>query len=343
VIASGETVVGEGFHRKAGEPHAEINALRQAGPQARGATAYVTLEPCNHQGKTGPCASALIEAGVAEVVYGMADPHAVASGGIATLQGAGIHVRGPLMEAEARTLNPGFIKRCQSGLPRVTVKLAMSLDGRTAMASGESQWITSPAARRDVQRLRAESDAIITGIGTVLRDDPALTVRPAELGLPGADEIARRQPLRVVVDSKLRLSATAKLLKERGSVLVATCENALKGPVSTFPDRVAIVACGRGGQVDLKQLLVELADRHCNDILVEAGAELCGAFMAAGLVDRLIVYMAPKLMGSEARPLLALPFAAMAEALELTITDSRAIGTDWRLTAQVNNKETEQA
>src|SRR5690554_5182799 len=222
VIARDGRVVAEGYHHRAGEPHAEINALAAAGASARGATAYVTLEPCNHQGRTGPCSQALIAAGISELVYAMADPHRAASGGLDSLRAAGVAVRGPLLEAEARALNPGFIKRCESGLPRVTVKLAMSVDGRTAMASGESQWITGPAARRDVQRLRAASDAVITGVGTVLRDDPALTVRAGELGLDNGEDIARQPPLRVIVDSALRTPAAARLLQLPGPVLIAT-------------------------------------------------------------------------------------------------------------------------
>lgn len=332
VIARDGAIVAEGFHRRAGEAHAEINALRAAGDLARGGTAFVTLEPCNHQGRTGPCSRALIEAGIAEVVYAMADPHRAASGGIAALVDAGVRVRGPLLEQEARVLNPGFIKRCETGLPRVTVKLAMSLDGRTAMASGESQWITSPHARRDVQRLRAESGAVITGIGTVLRDDPSLNVRANELGLADSAEIASRQPLRVVVDSALRIPDDARLLGLPGDILVATGGFATVRDFSAFP-AVTVLPCGDGSQADLRQLLVALGERHCNDVLVEAGATLSGALVAAGLVDRLIVYMAPKLMGSNARPLLTLPLEAMGESINLNITDLRAIGPDWRITA----------
>ena len=336
VIAQGGEVVGEGYHHRAGEPHAEVNALNSAGEKARGATAYVTLEPCNHQGRTGPCAQALIQAGIAEVVFAMADPHQVASGGLDTLRSAGIAVRGPLLEAEARQLNPGFIKRCETGLPRVTVKLAMSLDGRTAMASGESQWITGPAARRDVQLLRAASDAVITGVGTVLRDDPAMTVRAPLLDRPDGEEIARHQPLRVIVDSQLRTPATAQMLQLPGPVLIAT------GKVDTAADFSAAANCPEilsftacGGRVDLEALLRELARRECSEVLVEAGSELCGAFMAAGLVDQLVVYMAPKLMGSNAMPLLTLPLDAMGQSIDLTINEICAVGNDWRISAQI--------
>lgn len=347
VIASAGTVVGEGYHHRAGEPHAEVNALKGAGEKARGATAYVTLEPCNHQGRTGPCSQALIQAGIAEVVYGMADPHQAASGGLDTLRSAGIKVRGPLLETEARQLNPGFLKRCETGLPRVTVKLAMSLDGRTAMASGESQWITGPAARRDVQLLRAASDAVITGVGTVLRDDPAMTVRAPLLDRPDGEDIARHQPLRVIVDSQLRTPATAQMLQLPGPVLIATAradfstaDNA--STTDSAADFSAAANCpeilpftASGSRVNLEALLRELARRECSEVLVEAGSELCGAFMAAGLVDQLVVYMAPKLMGSNAMPLLTLPLDAMGQSIDLKITEICAVGNDWRITARI--------
>jgi len=339
VIARDGRVVAEGYHHRAGEPHAEINALAVAGASARGATAYVTLEPCNHQGRTGPCSQALIAAGISELVYAMADPHRAASGGLDSLRAVGVAVRGPLLEAEARALNPGFIKRCESGLPRVTVKLAMSVDGRTAMASGESQWITGPAARRDVQRLRAASDAVITGVGTVLRDDPALTVRAGELGLDNGEDIARQPPLRVIVDSALRTPAAARLLQLPGPVLIATRYADRQVDFSGAPNAPELQAFGAAaGGVDLTALLRELARRECSEVLVEAGAELAGAFVAAGLADRLVVYMAPKLMGSNARPLLTLPLDAMGDSIGLTITEICAVGDDWRITAVPGGK-----
>lgn len=338
IVRDGE-VVGEGHHHRAGEPHAEINALADAGPRAQGATAYVSLEPCNHHGRTGPCSQALIKAGIREVVYGMADPHGIAGGGIEVLTGSGIIVRGPLMEAEAQALNPGFIRRCTSGLPRVTIKLAMSLDGRTAMASGESQWITGPEARRDVQRLRAASDAIVTGIGTVLRDDPRLSVRGHELGLANGEEIASHPPMRVILDSRLQTPSHANVLKGPGKVVVATREiDSEKAALLSAMDAEVLLLPDGEQRLDLRALLDELAQRDCNDVLVEAGAELCGAFVAAGLVDQLVVYMAPKLMGSNARPLLTLPLEAMGESLPLTITDIRAVGSDWRITAKPGEK-----
>jgi diaminohydroxyphosphoribosylaminopyrimidine deaminase/5-amino-6-(5-phosphoribosylamino)uracil reductase len=332
VIAKNGQVVGEGFHRRAGEAHAEVNALQAAGSQARGGTAYVTLEPCNHQGRTGPCSQALLAAGIAEVVYAMADPHGLAAGGIETLKNAGVVVRGPLLESEALRLNEGFSKRCQTGLPFVTLKLAMSLDGRTAMANGESQWITGVAARRDVQKLRAQSGAIITGIGTVLADNPAMTVREAMLPLENAAEVAALQPLRVIVDSQLRTALNANILNPPGAVLIACGQYQHRD----YPNNVEVLTLpADDGRVDLAALLKHLGQLHCNDVLVEAGSQLCGAFVQAGLVDRLMIYMAAKLMGSRAQPLLALPFDTMAESLPLRIDDMRKVGDDWRITASV--------
>jgi len=328
VVAQDEIIVGEGWHAVAGQPHAEVNALRDAGDQAHGATAYVTLEPCCHFGRTPPCADALIAAGVARVVYGMTDPNPRVSGsGLEKLKQAGIAVDGPVLEGEAQQLNRGFIKRQRSGLPWVTVKLAMSLDGRTAMKSGESQWITGAAARQDVQRLRARSCAIVTGVGTVLHDDPSLTIRAKELGLENAAEIAARQPLRVVVDSQLKTPSDAKVLSAGASTLIVAAGEGLtcKG--------AEVVCLSEGdGRVALPALLTLLAERECNHVLVEAGAELAGAFLQGGLVDELIVYMAPTLLGSSARPLLLLPFDRMDQQVELDITDIRQVGRDLRIT-----------
>ncbi|OUS11083.1 riboflavin biosynthesis protein RibD [Gammaproteobacteria bacterium 53_120_T64] len=336
IVKAGE-VIGEGWHHRAGGPHAEIVALNDAGDVACGATAYVTLEPCNHHGRTPPCAEALIAAGIVRVIYGLADPHRVASGGIGKLEAAGIAVDGPLLEEEAGALNPGFVKRCETGLPRVTLKLAASMDGRSAMASGESQWITGPAARSDVQRLRAANGAIITGIGTVLEDNPALTVREIPPGL-SADGLAEMQPLRVIVDSRLRTTAGLNILQPPGDVLVATAqsEGGVKGAeVCTLPNG--------NGKVDLQALLLELGRREYSDVLVEAGGKLAGAFLEQGLVDELIIYMAPKLLGSDGMPMAVLPLRAMSEALALEITDIRAVGKDWRITATPGGERCSQA
>lgn len=334
LVRDGNTVA-EGWHHRAGEPHAEVHALRQAGDKARGSTVYVTLEPCSHSGKTGPCCEALIDAGVAAVVYAMEDPNPqVAGSGLQRLRAAGIEVIGPVMEAAARELNPGFVRRMETGLPYVRCKLAMSLDGRTAMASGESKWVTGRKARRDVQRLRARSCAVITGIGTVERDNAALTVREEDLGIEGARAIALRQPLRVVLDSALRLAADAQLLQGPGKVLVATLiESPRAGELQRQDAEVAVLPA-RKDRVDLAALLRLLAQRQCNEVLVEAGATLAGAFLRQGLLDELVVYMAPKLLGSAARPLFELPLQSMAAQLPLHISDIRAVGHDWRITAR---------
>ncbi len=337
VLVRGEQVVGEGWHVQAGEGHAEVNALAQAGERARGATAYVTLEPCSHFGKTPPCADALIKAGVSRVVAAMQDPNPrVAGKGLQRLRDAGIEVTCGLLEEQARELNPGFIKRMQQGLPWVRVKLAMSLDGRTAMASGESKWITGPAARADVQRLRARSGAVISGADSVLLDDSALTVRASELGL-SADEAAaavQRQPLRVLIDSLRRVPLEQRFFREAGPTLVisTSAEQAAESYQSIGSELLALP--GDDGKVDLVTVLRNLAERGCNEVLVEAGAGLSGAFWRAGLVDELIVYMAPRLLGSQARPLMQLPFESMSEAMDIAVTDMRAIGQDWRITAR---------
>ncbi len=328
IVADGK-IVGEGWHQRAGEPHAEVNALDMAGALSKDATAYVSLEPCNHQGRTPPCTGQLIAAGVKRVVYAVKDPDETAGGGEQTLRDAGVEVIGPLLETEARAVNAGFLQRCETGLPKVTLKIAASLDGRTAMASGESQWITGPAARSDVQRLRAQSGAIITGIGTVLQDDPAMTVRAEQLNLPDADDIAQLQPLRVIVDSQLKTRPGLKILQQPGEVVVATAQQD-----GSIPGVELISLPNSDGKVDLRGLLKELAERQCNDVLVEAGAKLAGAFIREGLVDELIIYLAPKLLGRKAMPMLDLAFDKMLEAIELDIVDVRALDKDWRITAR---------
>lgn len=328
VVANGK-LLATGFHARAGEPHAERMALNQiAGDNARGATCYVTLEPCCHTGRTGPCAEALIAAGIGRVVVAMKDPNPqVAGQGIERLRAAGIRVETGLLENEAMLLNPGFIKRHTQGLPLVRVKLAMSLDGRTAMASGESQWITGPAAREDVQRWRARSSAIITGIGTVLTDDPSLTVRPADWRLAHYGSEWVRQPLRVLLDSSGRVSAAAKILQD-GNALVITATAEARDRL--LIQGLAALAKGAQTRVDLEALLQELAHRECNEVLVEAGATLSAAFLEAGLVDELVVYQAPVLLGQTARPMLALDIATMAESKRLALMDERRFGPEHR-------------
>jgi diaminohydroxyphosphoribosylaminopyrimidine deaminase/5-amino-6-(5-phosphoribosylamino)uracil reductase len=299
VLMQGDRVVGEGWHRRAGEPHAEVHALAQAGEAARGATAYVTLEPCAHHGRTPPCADALVAAGVARVVAAMADPFpAVDGAGLARLRAAGIAVECGLLEAAARELNLGFVSRLTRHRPWIRVKLGVSLDGRTALADGRSQWITSDAARLDVQHWRARSSAVLTGIGSVLADNPRLNVR-----LPG---IEHGMPERIVLDSAARLPPGSRLLDEPGPILLISGPNAAeRTDLAGRVEQISVPA--PGGRLQLARVAFALAQRGHNEVLVEAGATLAGAFIAAGIVDELIWYIAPKLLGAGARSALALP------------------------------------
>jgi diaminohydroxyphosphoribosylaminopyrimidine deaminase/5-amino-6-(5-phosphoribosylamino)uracil reductase len=336
VLVRAGQVVGEGWHYKAGEPHAEINALRQAGEQARGSTCYVTLEPCNHHGRTPPCTHALREAGVKRVVTAMVDPNPqVAGTGLQQLRDVGMNVESGLLQDQAEALNPGFCQRMRFGRPFMRCKLGMSLDGRTAMASGQSQWITGPAARGDVQRLRAHSSAIITGVGTLQMDDPSLTVRDEALQRELQGEL--RQPLRVVVDTHLRTPSTARMLGLPGKTLIATAAQAAEqSAVLENVGAEVITLPLREGWVDLSALLEELARREVNEALVEAGATLSGAMLRAGLIDEVVIYMAAILMGDGARGLFHLPgLETLEERIELDIRDLRAVGKDWRITATV--------
>jgi diaminohydroxyphosphoribosylaminopyrimidine deaminase/5-amino-6-(5-phosphoribosylamino)uracil reductase len=329
IVKDGE-IIGEGYHRKAGEGHAEVNALAMAGDNAKGATAYVTLEPCSHFGRTPPCSDGLISAGIRHVVCAMKDPNPQVSGqGFAKLIAAGIDVTLGILEEQARALNPGFIKRMESGMPFVRLKMASSLDGRTAMKSGESQWITGAAARQDVQRLRARSSAIITGIESIKSDDSSLTVRADELGLDAdfANEIAAKQPLRVVLDSQGQIHKDAKILQQAGTTIVAVRHGVqLHGNIET------LALNHNEAGLDLKALLKELALRQCNEVLIETGATLAGEFVRQGLVDEMILYMAPCFMGSDARPLLNWPIDTMADKQNVIILDNRCVGQDIRLT-----------
>ncbi|MBQ4855269.1 bifunctional diaminohydroxyphosphoribosylaminopyrimidine deaminase/5-amino-6-(5-phosphoribosylamino)uracil reductase RibD [Rhodanobacter sp. B2A1Ga4] len=325
VIARGDEVVGTGFHQRAGEPHAEVYALREAGGRARGATAYVTLEPCAHHGRTPPCADALVAAGVSRVVIAAEDPFPQVDGrGIGKLRAAGIAVESGLMREAARELNCGFFSRIERGRPFVRVKLAMSLDGRTALASGESKWITGAAARADVQRWRARSSAILTGSGTVLADDPRLTVR-----WPDAAPFV--PPLRVVLDRQLRTPAGSHVLDGSAPTLLlhgaaASCND------GRFTQVERMVLATQHDVLDLRAVLALLAGRGCNEVHVEAGPILCGALFAAGLVDELLLYIAPLLLGDSARPLLQLPtLDEMARRWQLQVVDQRMLGADWRL------------
>lgn len=333
VIVKDNELLAAGYHRRAGDAHAEVNALTQLTlAQTSGATAYVTLEPCSHTGRTGACASALIDAKVARVVCAMQDPNPLVSGnGFALLKQAGIEVAVGLMQTQAEQINLGFIKRMSQQLPRVTVKLAMSLDGRTAMQSGESQWITGSAARSDVQRLRAGSCAIITGIGSIEQDDSSLTVRTAELDLSVNDEdlalIGQMQPLRVVLDSTNKLSSNAKILHLPGRTL-----RVIAGPV-VDDEKDVISLPGTDARIDLKALLSYLArEENCNNVLVEAGATLAGSFVDQQLFDQLVVYMAPTILGASARPLLAIDKDKMQQQQRVSLIDQQLLGDDIRLT-----------
>lgn len=333
VIVKAGQVIGEGWHVRAGEPHAEVHALRQAGEHAQGATAYVTLEPCSHHGRTPPCANALVQAQVARVVVAMTDPNPqVAGTGLQRLREAGLEVRSGVLEAEARELNVGFIKRMETGLPYVRVKLAMSLDGRTAMASGESQWITGAAARAEVQRLRARSSVVLTGADSLLVDQARMTVRAEQLDLPAEQKALAlsRAPWRVVVDGRLRVPLDAPFFAAGPALQVTAVTDAALLPETV--ERWCLP--GSGGRVDLEALLRRLAEQGANEVLVEAGPRLAGAFAQAGLVDEYQIFMAPKLMGSSARPLLDWPLAQMSQAQDLKIVDIRAFADDWRIVAR---------
>lgn len=332
LVKEGERV-GEGWHRYAGGPHAEIDALSIAGPRAAGATCYVSLEPCCHHGRTPPCTEALLNAGIARVVGACQDPNPQIRGlGFLALERGGVDVEYGLLEEESRHLNRGFFSRMERGRPFVTCKLAGSLDGRTATASGESKWITAEAARADVQRLRAQASAVMTGIVTVLSDDPWLTVRDPKIEMGG------RQPLRVIIDSSLRAPLSARLLAQPGKACIVT----LKQPqhrVQPFIDRnvAVLMVSARDGRVDLGEALKRLSDMEINEVLLEAGPTLAGAMFRAERVDELVLYTAPMLLGGEARPLLSLPgISRLSDGLRLQIKDLRQIGADLRITAHVS-------
>ena len=332
VVREGK-IIGEGWHVRAGEPHAEINALQHAAEAARGATAYVTLEPCNHHGRTPPCVDALLAAGVSRVVVAMQDPNPLVGGrGLARLAAAGVAVETGLMESAARELNLGFVSRMTRGRPWVRLKVAASLDGKTALESGESQWITGADARRDGHAWRARSCAILTGAGTVLDDNPALTVRHVA---------CERVPLRVVADSDLNTPTDARLFDGAGPVLVfhASTDAADAGREAALQAVGAqTIACPNdAGKVDLPQMLVELAARGVNELLVEGGARLNGALLAAGCVDELLIYLAPTLLGTQARGMFDLPaLQDLSERRELAIHEMRALGRDLRILARLS-------
>ena len=344
VLVKGDAVAGEGWHQRAGEPHAEVHALREAGDAARGATAYVTLEPCSHHGRTPPCVEALIEAGVARVVVAAQDPNPqVAGAGIARLRAAGIAVDGGLMEAAAHDLNIGFFARMTRGTPWLRSKIAMSLDGRTALNNGKSQWITGAAARRDVQHWRARSCAVLTGINTVLADDARLNVREIE---------SSRQPLRVVLDSGLQIPLSARMLQPlpspaggrgaggEGRVLIYTAaQHAEKSTMLRDLGAEVVMLPDAAGRVDLVAVLRDLAQRGCNEVLVEAGSTLNGALLRAGLVDELLLYLAPQLLGDAARGVAQLgELTGLEQRVNLKWQDVRQVGEDLRILARVEKE-----
>jgi diaminohydroxyphosphoribosylaminopyrimidine deaminase/5-amino-6-(5-phosphoribosylamino)uracil reductase len=324
VISRDGKIIGSGWHRKAGEDHAEIHALREAGDEAAGATAYVTLEPCSHSGRTPPCVDALLNAKIARVVFAIGDPNPDVNGnGSRKLQQAGIEVQSGLMAEDAEKLNAGFLTRMRHGRPWVRIKLAQSMDGRIALANGSSQWISGSAARADVQNWRARSDAILTGIGTVLADDPSLNVR---------NSVDARQPARIIVDSQWRTPANARLLKLPGKVLIAglgdhAVPQALK---QTAAD--CMISPSVDGRVDVKAVLLELGKQGFNEVQVEAGANLCGTLLQQGLVDELLIYQAPVILGGDAISPFATPrLDNMEDRVHLEWIDSRRIGRDLRI------------
>lgn len=335
VLAQGDEVVGEGWHAAAGEPHAEVLALRAAGARARGATAYVSLEPCCHHGRTPPCTDALIEAGVARVAGALRDPDPrVAGQGFAALEGAGVAVeRLEAAGAQARALNIGYVKRMTTGRPWIRIKLALSMDGRTALASGDSRWITGAAARTDVHRWRARSSCILTGRATLAADDPSLDVRlgPQELGI----DRAVRQPAVAVVDTALSTSPEARVFDVHPGVLLLTAQPGARGAEALRRRGAEIVGLpAAGGGVDPGALFAELGRRGMNEVHVEAGPTLCGALLASGYVDELLMYMAPHILGDTGRGLFSIPaLASMDERVSLHLADIRHVGSDLRLRA----------
>ena len=327
VIARDSMVLGEGWHEHAGGAHAEVRALDDAhahGNDVRGATAYITLEPCNHQGRTPPCSSALLAAGIKRVVAAMNDPDPKAAGGADRLRAAGVTVEPGLLEDEARELNVGWLHRLRYGRPWIRVKVAASLDGRTALENGASQWITGEEARADGHRWRARACAILTGIGTVRQDDPRLTVRA--IATP-------RQPLKVVVDRHGDLPAAARVL-DGGEVIVVTATK----PIGSFPENVQVITVpDRHGRIDLPAMAKALGEREINELHVEAGAKLNGAMLAAGIVDELLFYIAPCLLGDPARGMFALPapLERLGDRVSLKVRSIDAVGGDWRVVARV--------
>lgn len=327
IVKDGE-IVGEGWHEAAGLPHAEVHALREAGPRARGAAMYVTLEPCSHHGRTPPCADAVVEAGVGRVFAAMQDPNpAVAGNGFSRLRAAGIDVASGLMEGEARELNIGFISRLTRGRPWVRMKIAATLDGRTALANGRSQWITGEAARRDGHHFRARACAVMTGIGTVKDDDPLLSVRLVD---------TPRQPLKVLVDSRMEVSPDARVVQGGNLLVVVAREDPAKADALRARGAQVVAIPNPQGKTDLPAVLAELANRGVGELHVEAGTRLNGSLLREGCVDELLVYLAPSLIGDSGRGMFSLPeFTELSQQTPLSIRDVGRIGEDIRVIARV--------
>jgi diaminohydroxyphosphoribosylaminopyrimidine deaminase/5-amino-6-(5-phosphoribosylamino)uracil reductase len=342
-----EYIVGQGWHYRAGEAHAEVNAINDArknNHNIKNAVAYVTLEPCSHKGKTGPCTQALIAAGISRVAYGMKDPNPLVAGqGIQALIDAGISVDGPLLEQEAKALNKGFVQRMLVKKPWVRCKIAASLDGRTAMASGESQWITGSEARADVQKWRASSCAIISGIGSVLQDDSRLTIRKDQLCLPNVDDVLANPPLRVLLDTYLQVPLDAAILKSDAKTLLIVSRQTLKAAqakianILELGDHLSVIAVSadEDNKLSLSEVLSALAKLDCNEVLLESGSKLAGAFLQKNLVDELIIYQAPILLGHKARQMFDLPLDKMSQKKTLKIIDQRNFGQDTRIIAHM--------
>ena len=324
VVVKDGSVVGEAWHDRAGQPHAEVLALRQSGEAARGASVYVNLEPCCHQGRTPPCTGFLIDAGVTRVVAAMEDPNPqVAGGGIQNLRAAGIDVDVGVMRKEAERLNRGFLHRIKKGRPWITLKVAASMDGRTAMRSGESQWISGEAARRDVHHWRARSSAVLTGSGTILADDPALTARHVD---------TPRQPLRVIVDSNFVTPADARVVRQPGSTLVATANKEFEYLDKVDSSLEVVYLPATNGTVNLLDLMENLSQREINDVLVEAGPILSGSMLKAGIVDEVLLYLAPKFLGTEAQGMFSMPgLQSLNDCMHFELSEVRQFGVDLRV------------
>jgi diaminohydroxyphosphoribosylaminopyrimidine deaminase/5-amino-6-(5-phosphoribosylamino)uracil reductase len=342
-----EHIVGQGWHYRAGEAHAEVNAINDARKNkhnTKNAVAYVTLEPCVHKAKTGPCTQALIAAEISRAVYGMEDPNPLVAGqGLQALIDAGISVDGPLLEQEAKALNKGFVRRMLVKKPWVRCKIAASLDGRTAMASGESQWITGSEARADVQKWRASSCAIISGIGSVLQDDSRLTIRKDQLCLPNVDDVLANPPLRVLLDTHLQIPLDAAILKPDAKTLLIVSRQTLDAAqakianILELGDHLSVISVSvdEDNKLSLPEVLSALAKLDCNEVLLESGSKLAGAFLQKELVDELVIYQAPIFLGHKARPMFDLPLDKMSQKKTLKIIDQRSFGEDTRMIAHV--------